>query len=446
MVPAFFVALAELPLTLNGKVDRRALPAPEHTRAQSAESYVAARTPVEELLVAIWCEVLGVEQVGVHDNFFHLGGHSLLATQVSSRLRETFQVELPLRALFEYPSVAGLALQVENSLRAGTGLEYPPMVGVRRPAGGLPLSFAQQRLWFIEQLEPGTATYNVPGAVRLSGVLDVEALERSFTEIVRRHEALRTRFETVEGAAVQVIDEAAEVELRRVDLRGRAEVETEAKQEAEAEGQRPFDLQAGPLLRVLLLQLEDEEQVLVVTMHHIVSDGWSMGIFIRELASLYAAYLSGEESPLGELPLQYADFAVWQREWLQGAVLEEQLGYWREQLGGRLAVLELPGDRPRPAVQSYRGANYSFRLSRELSAGTEGVKPAGRSDFVHDAAGWVPEFAGAVHGAGRDRGGDADSEPDARRSGRIDRVLREHAGAADGLVGRSELSTVAGAE
>jgi NRPS condensation-like uncharacterized protein len=181
-------------------------------------------------------------------------------------------------------------MQVENSLRAGTGLEAPPMVGVTRTGGGLPLSFAQQRLWFIEQLEPGTAAYNLPGAMRLSGVLDVVALERSFTEIVRRHEALRTRFETVEGAAVQVIDEAADVELRRVDLRGRPEVELEAKQEAEAEGQRPFDLQAGPLLRVLLLQLEDEEQVLVVTMHHIVSDGWSMGIFIRELASLYAAY------------------------------------------------------------------------------------------------------------------------------------------------------------
>src|SRR6185369_16283853 len=240
---------------------------------------------------------------GVHDNFFHLGGHSLLATQVSSRLRETFQVELPLRALFEHPSVAGLAEQVESSLRAGTGLEYPPLLSVTRTSGGLPLSFAQQRLWFIDQLEPGTAAYNIPGAVRLSGVLDVVALERSFTEIVRRHEALRTRFETIAGAAVQVIDEAAAVVLRRVDLRGRAEVELEA--------QRAFDLQAGPLLRVLLLQLEDEEQVLVVTMHHIVSDGWSMGVFLQELASLYGAYCRGEESPLAELPIQYLDFAVW---------------------------------------------------------------------------------------------------------------------------------------
>ena len=244
-------------------------------------------------------------------------------------------------------------------------------MSVTRPAGGLPLSFAQQRLWFIDQLEPGTAAYNIPGAVRLSGVLDVAALERSFTEIVRRHEALRTRFETIEGAAVQVIDEAAAVVLRCVDLRSTVAAEREgaARREAEAEAQRPFDLQAGPLLRVLLLQLEEEEQVLVVTMHHIVSDGWSMGIFIRELASLYGAYRSGAETPLAELPLQYADFAVWQRGWLQGAVLEQQLEYWREQLGGRLPVLELPADRPRPAVRSYGGANYSFRLSGELSAG-----------------------------------------------------------------------------
>jgi hypothetical protein len=242
-----------------------------------------------------------------------------------------------------------------------------------------------------------------------------------------------------------VIDEAAEVELRRVDLRGRAEVELEARREAEAEGQRPFDLQAGPLLRVLLLQLEDEEQVLVVTMHHIVSDGWSMGIFIRELASLYAAYRSGEESPLGELPLQYADFAVWQREWLQGAVLEEQLGYWREQLGGRLAVLELPGDRPRPAVQSYRGANYSFRLSRELSAGLRELSQReGVTLFMTLLAGFQ-SLLGRYTGQEEIVVGTPIANRTRGRSGRIDRVLREHAGAADGLVGRSELSAVAGA-
>jgi amino acid adenylation domain-containing protein len=370
MIPSFFVTLDELPLTPNGKIDRRSLPAPDHSRSEAEHGFVAARTPVEELLVAIWREVLHLPQVGIHDNFFHLGGHSLLATQVVSRIRDTFHVELPLRQAFELPSVGELAQVVQASMRAGEGVQTATIEPVSRDQA-LPLSYAQQRLWFIDQLESGTSSYNIPAAVRLSGVLDIDALERSLTEIVRRHEALRTRFETIDGEAVQVIDAASEVELRRVDLRGttEAEREGEARRVVTEEAQRPFDLRAGPLLRALLVQVGDEEQVLVVVMHHIVSDGWSMGIFISELATLYSAYRSGEASPLTELAIQYADFAVWQREWLQGEVLEAQMRYWRERLSGRLPVLELPTDRPRPAVQSHKGAQQKFLLGEQLTAG-----------------------------------------------------------------------------
>src|SRR5436190_1490224 len=368
MVPGVFVQLAELPLTANGKVDRRALPAA--APGMGVESaYVAARNPTEELLCGIWAEVLKTERVGIDDNFFELGGHSLLATQVISRMRAAFGVEVLLRSLFEQPSVRGLAAVVAGELRGGGGAVGLGKIERASRDGALPLSYAQQRLWFLDQMEPGNAFYNIPLGVRLVGRLNEAALERSLNEIIRRHEVLRTSFANEGGAAVQVIAGEQELQWERIDLEelGAEAQARELERIGRAEAAGAFDLGRGPLLRAKLVKLGREEQVALITMHHIVSDGWSMGVLVREVASLYKAYSSGEESPLAELGLQYADYAVWQREWLAGGVLEEQLGYWREQLAGAPAVLELPTDRRRPAVQSFRGALRALALPVELS-------------------------------------------------------------------------------
>ncbi|HEY0078606.1 MAG TPA: amino acid adenylation domain-containing protein, partial [Pyrinomonadaceae bacterium] len=366
MIPSAFVLLDRLPLTPNGKVDRTALPAP---RAKSAsESYVAPRTAVEELTAGIWSEVLKVERVGVRDNFFELGGHSLLATQVVSRLRRAFKVELPLRRLFEHPSLEELAGAIEAEMRAAEQIQAPPVVPRSRDAE-LPLSFAQQRLWFLDKLEPESSFYNLPSAISVRGKLDVGALERSLREVVRRHEVLRTTFETVGGQPRQVITEEPRFHLPVTDLSELPETtrSAEAQRLATEEAQRPFNLSEGALLRGLLVKLSDEEHVLLLTMHHIVSDGWSISIFIREVAALYEAFSTGKESPLEELSIQYADYAVWQREWLCGEVLDEQLAYWRRQLAGAPPALELPTDYPRPAVQTFNGATASEMLPRSLS-------------------------------------------------------------------------------
>ncbi|MDT5296241.1 MAG: hypothetical protein QOJ76_3121, partial [Acidobacteriota bacterium] len=367
MVPTAYVRLDALPLTRNGKVDYAALPDVEQTGAD-ADACTGPRTPVEELLCGVWAGLLKLERVGIDENFFDLGGHSLLATQLVSRVREACGVEFSLRSLFERPTVEGLAGVVEAKLREEAGAQAPPVVRVVRE-GALPVSFAQQRLWFINELEGGSPFYNSPAAVRLSGHLDVEALGRTLSEIVRRHEALRTRFVEVGGEPRQLIDEAVEMELGMIDLSHlpEEERESEARRLAGEEARRPFDLSRGPLLRAGLLRLSDEEHVCLLTMHHIVSDGWSTGVLMREVAALYGAFSAGEPSPLAELHIQYADYAVWQREWLRGDVLERQMQYWRTQLGGELPVLELPADRPRPAVQSYRGAHEPFVVSESLS-------------------------------------------------------------------------------
>ena len=379
MIPAAFVPLDVLPLTPNGKVDRRALPALGLARPESEKGFVAPRTPGEELVAEVWAQVLGIERVGIYDNFFELGGHSLLATQVVSRIREAFAVEIPLRRLFEVPTVAGLAQSIEAAKRAGQKLQTPPILPVPRD-GDLPLSFAQQRLWFIDQLEPGNAAYNFPAAIRLNGPLNVTALERSVSEIVRRHEALRTTFTTVDGRPAQVIAPTLTVRLPVVNLRELPESDREAevRRLAIEEARRPFNLAKGPLLRVTLLRLADEEHVGLLTMHHIVSDGWSTGILIREMAVLYEAFSGKRASPLPELPIQYADFAHWQREWLQGEVLETQLTYWKRQLLGA-SPLELPTDRPRPAVQTFRGSLQSLLLPTNMG---EGLKALSREHGV----------------------------------------------------------------
>ncbi|HEX9935824.1 MAG TPA: amino acid adenylation domain-containing protein, partial [Longimicrobium sp.] len=373
MVPSAIVELESLPLTPSGKLDRKALPAPEHGTGEA--EYVAPRTPVEEVLAGIWAEVLRLERVGVEDGFFALGGHSLLATRVVSRVRELFGVELPLRALFERPTVAELAGRVEEMRRAGEGAALPPLVPVAREAP-LPLSFAQERLWFLQQMEPEGAGYNMPWSGRLRGSLDASALERALGALRERHEALRTTFRPVEQGAVQVVHPAAPARLPVLDLTGLAPEarEPEARRLAREDAERPFDLERGPLLRATLMRLADEEHVLLLTMHHIVSDGWSMGVLFRELFTLYEwfAQPSGAARPASPLPplaVQYADFAVWQRGWLRGDVLQRQLDWWRERLGGAPPALELPTDRPRPAVASSRGASHAFRLPADVTRG-----------------------------------------------------------------------------
>ncbi|MBV9774656.1 MAG: amino acid adenylation domain-containing protein, partial [Gemmatimonadetes bacterium] len=365
MVPTAFVTLKSLPLTANGKVDRASLPAPEAAGSDAAGPDTP-RTPVEEILCGIWAEVLHRPRVGVEESFFDLGGHSLLATQVVSRARRAFEVELPLRDLFEAPTVAALAGRIEALRRAGAGGTAPALARVPRDRP-LPLSFAQQRLWLVDRMEPGSSAYNMPFPLRLRGALDARALRGSLTALVRRHEALRTVFREHAGEAVQVVLPPAPVPLPVVDLRGSADPEREAERLAGEESLRPFDLAAGPLLRCLLLRLGEEDHVLCFTLHHVVGDGWSMGVLTREVAELYAALAAGGEPALPELPVQYADYAVWQREYLSGEVLEAQLGWWRERLAGAPPVLELPTDRPRTAGRDARAGRYSFTLPAELS-------------------------------------------------------------------------------
>jgi amino acid adenylation domain-containing protein len=383
MVPAFFVMLNELPITDNGKIDRRALPAP--TPVEVEDDPARPRTPTEELLSNIWTEILGLRRVGLHDNFFELGGHSLLATQVVSRVRETFSVELPLRVLFESPTITELARSVESSRHSETGGTLGSIERVDREKN-LPLSFAQQRLWFIDKLSSGNTVYNIQVAVGLTGrvdylAVDYLALEKALNEIIRRHEALRTTFAVRDGLPIQVIAPEYAISLPLVDISEAPPSERERTIERifAEEGCHAFDLGKLPLLRVHLLKVAETEHALLLTMHHIVSDGWSMGVITHEVASLYQAFTTGQPSPLPELAVQYADFAHWQREWLQGEVLEGQLAYWKSQLGYQLRLLELPTDRPRPAVQSFRGERRLFTLPVELS---ESLKDFSRGEGV----------------------------------------------------------------
>ena len=367
MVPSSFVQLDQLPLTPNGKVDRRALASFEEVENEPEAEVARARNPVEELLIGIWKEVLGVKQLGISDNFFDLGGHSLVATQVISRISETFKIELPFRAFFDAPTIEALAIYVEDALRSQHAIAAPPLVAVGREQS-LPLSFSQQRLWFLDQLEPNSNAYNIPSVVRLRGPFIPEFFKQAVEEVMRRHESLRTRFVTDEGRASQEIVEAAALDVPVLDLSqmNKDEQAKEVRRLATLDIQKPFDLTTGPLLRLTVVRLAENEHVLMLTMHHIVSDGWSMTVLMRELIVLYHAFSRGESSPLPELTIQYADYAVWQREWLQEEVLEQQMKYWREQLQGAPPVLELPTDHPRPAVQSLRGRMLKRRMPGEL--------------------------------------------------------------------------------
>ncbi|MDB4894665.1 MAG: amino acid adenylation domain protein, partial [Firmicutes bacterium] len=379
MIPGIFVALERIPLSANGKVDRRALPAPEQSRPELESAYVTPRTPAEELLAGIWAELLDVAHAGLYDNFFELGGHSLLATQAISRVRDAFAVDLPLRSIFQNPTVAGMAEAIEAAVAGGERMAVAPILPISRD-GDLPLSFAQQRLWFVDQFEPATALYNIPAVIRLSGPLDVAALEQSLNEIIRRHETLRATFSNVDGQSVQRIAAYQPVPLRLVSLTAFPNDQREAaiRRVVDEEAGRPFDLARGPLLRATLLTGSGTEHVLVMIMHHIISDGWSAGVLVREAAALYAAFAAGQPSPLPELPVQYVDFAAWQRNWFAGDVHAQQLQYWRRQLDG-VAVLHLPTDHPRPAVPTRQGATASFTLTGQL---TERLKALSRQEGV----------------------------------------------------------------
>ena len=368
MTPSAFLWLDGFPLTPNGKLDRRRLPAPERGEFVGRKAYVAPRTPVEELLAGIWHRTLRVDRIGIFDDFFDLGGHSLTATQIVSRARDAFHVELPLRALLEERTIAALAGRIQRLLQQGTETSVPK-IGPADRGGELPLSFAQQRLWFLDRLEPQSPFYNVPIALRLTGALDVSALERTIEEVLRRHEGLRTTFAAERGRPSQVIHPPVPFRLHVEDLSGPLEADREAEVERRiaAEAVRPFELATGPLFRASLIRVRPDEHVVLLTMHHIVADGWSIGVLVREIAEIYDAFEHDRHSPLPDLAIQYADFAVWQRAWLQGAELESQLGYWMQRLEGAPASLELPTDRARPSVQSHRGELHALEFSRDLS-------------------------------------------------------------------------------
>lgn len=371
MIPTTFVVLETLPLTPNGKVDRKALPVPELKRSELEATYIPPRSPIEQVITDIWTQVLGLEQIGINDNFFDLGGHSLLATQLVSRLCQTFSFELSINVLFENPTIAELSEAIsitrcKTETKVWTAL---PICRVSRD-GHIPLSFAQQRLWFLDRMEEGKgATYNMPTVLYLTGTLQIEALKQSITEIMCRHEVLRTTFPTVNNLPIQAIAAEPQFQLTYVDLQKLTpnKQTTEVQQLAKQEAHEPFDLANGPLLRVTLLKLDEQSHVLLVTVHHICSDGWSVALYTRELSILYQAFCTKTPSPLSELPIQYADFAYWQQQWFRSSELEQQLAYWQNQLKGAPPLLKLPNDYPRPKIQSFRGNAQTFTLNPDLS-------------------------------------------------------------------------------
>ena len=387
-IPNVFIHLTRLPLTLNGKVDYRALPELQESKQRQGE-YVAPRTVVEEVVAEIWASLLGLSRVSLHDSFFELGGHSLIATQVMMRVQKTTGVELPLRTLFESPTVAQLAAQIEAALRKGKVSPAPPIVPIARDQE-LPLSFSQQRLWFLEQLTPANAAYHIPFTLRLSGSLNRAALKQAFSEIIRRHEVLRTTFAFGEGQPAQVVGAVFDLALPTIDLQGLNHTEQEActLKLATEHAIAPFDMLGGPLLRAALLRINEEEHILLAAMHHIIGDGWSVGLLIREVASLYEAFSQGRSSPLPELAIQYADFARWQREWLAGARLEERLSYWQQQLAAA-PILALPTDKSRPPLQSFEGARCSLTLPESLCAALKALsRETGATLFMTMLAGF----------------------------------------------------------
>ncbi|MBN3892583.1 MAG: amino acid adenylation domain-containing protein [Nostoc sp. JL31] len=367
MIPSRFVQLSALPLTANGKVDRKALPASVQS-LNANEKFVAPRTPIEERVAEIWSNVLGLKNIGVYDNFLELGGHSLLAFQILCRIRDIFQVELPMRHFFEAPTISEIADSIRQAQQEDIGCCVVPVQSIGRD-GDLPLSFGQERLWFLNQLVPNHAFYNVPEAFRLRGVLNATILEQSLNEIINRHEILRTTYSSLNGQPIQVIHSTFPIKLLVVNLQGLPpyDQESQVRQVILEEAQSPFDLIQGPLLRTTLLQLSSEEHIFLLNLHHILCDDWSLNLLFEELSVLYQAFSTGNPSPLPDLVIQYADFAAWQRQWLQGEILDNKLAYWQQHLSSSLPILELPTDYPRPLEPTYQGARQSVVIPKSLT-------------------------------------------------------------------------------
>ncbi|TRU25538.1 MAG: amino acid adenylation domain-containing protein [Microcystis aeruginosa Ma_QC_B_20070730_S2] len=363
MVPTAFVFLDTFPLTPNGKIDRRALPAPD---LQGQGEYIAPSNPIEEKMARIWAEVLKLQRVSIEDNFFELGGHSLLATQVISRLQETFEIVLPLRYLFEFPTIAQLSGVILKELQTGLGLKLPSIVPVNRE-DDIPLSWAQERLWFVNQLEGESGAYTIDLTMRLCGNLNIKALEKAFQAIIQRHEPLRTQFKLKDNQPIQAIASKVTFTLPVVNLQNLSHSEQQVKHLLLEAVSEPFNLEAGSVLRVKLWQVKTEEYVLLLAIHHIAADGWSVGVLIDELSAYYRSFCTGTKADLPDLSIQYADFAVWQRQWLTNEVLDRQLSYWKQQLTGVPLLHQLPTDLPRPAIQSFRGGTERLQLDSQLT-------------------------------------------------------------------------------
>ncbi|WP_339156794.1 non-ribosomal peptide synthase/polyketide synthase, partial (plasmid) [Sinorhizobium medicae] len=389
MVPSAFVRLDALPLTVNGKLDRKALPVPDDD-AYARRAYEAPQGEIETLLAGIWAELLGVERVGRHDNFFELGGHSLLAVRVLVRLTEALAVELPLAMLFAKPTLADLALSVGEVLN-GSGAQTVPVIMPVGRDGALPLSYSQQRLWFLAQLDEDSTNYNIPLGWRLQGRLDRVAWRRSLDRLFARHEALRCTFVAGEDdPQVQILSGDRGLPVVEHDLRDRPDAQAALLDLCQEEARTPFDLAREPLIRGRLIRLADEEHVFLLTQHHIVSDGWSLGVLVRELSSLYRAFEAGEDDPLPPLAIQYPDYAAWQRQWLSGERLQRQAQYWRDTLSGAPARLALPTDRPRPAQQSFAGASVPVVIDQVLTRGLKRLsRQHGTTLFMTVLAAWA---------------------------------------------------------
>ncbi len=381
MIPSAFIEMESFPLTPNGKVNRRALPEPTTNRPELGQTFVEPRTPTEEILAGIWRDVLGLEQVGIYDNFFDLGGHSLLATQVIALTRKAFGIELPLLSLFESPAIAPLAQKIATAKAP----DHQELSLKRFPSQNepIPISLTQLELWFFDQFYPGNSIYNLPLVYRITGALNEKALEESLREIVRRHETLRSTFQVKNGQVVYAVVNDPVFDFSVIDLQHLPETEREAQaaQQAEQEIKHPFDLARGPLLRSKLWRLDEQEYLFVAVTHHIVADGWSFSVLTQELAKVYEAFCEGKPSPLTELPIKYTDFAQWQRQWLQGQVLESQLQFWKKHLGNNPPILKLPCDRPRPPARTFKSAGQPIVLSKKLTdalkvlSQQEGVTP-----------------------------------------------------------------------
>ncbi|WLH28435.1 non-ribosomal peptide synthetase [Pseudomonas canadensis] len=365
MVPALLMRLDAMPLSPSGKLDRRALPEP----VWQVREHVEPETALQQQIAAIWREVLGLPSIGLRDDFFALGGHSLLATQIISRTRHACDVELPLRTLFEASELGAFAEQVGLIQASGQRNQQTAIAKVDR-SQPVPLSYSQQRMWFLWQMEPDSPAYNVGGMARLRGVLDVGRFEAALQALIMRHETLRTTFPSVDGVAYQKVSPQTGLRMDWQDFSALSETERQPRlqQLADHEAHTPFNLETGPLLRACLVKAGEQEHYLVLTLHHIVTEGWAMDIFARELSALYEAFIDERDSPLAPLPVQYLDYSVWQRQWLESGERQRQLDYWTAQLGNEHPLLELPGDRPRPPVQSHQGELYRFDLSDDLAA------------------------------------------------------------------------------